>query len=91
MGGMGGVLGGMGSGVGGAGSVVVAGERVLSLKQMREMIDEVYTSKAKHDQKCADAKLARETMEVHLYTFLNTKCAAHVRIGAAIFGSVLPD
>jgi len=40
---------------------------------MREMIDEVYTSKAKHDQKCADAKLARETMEVHLYTFLNTK------------------
>ena len=37
---------------------------------MREMIEELYTSKTKHDQKCADAKLARETVEMHLYTFL---------------------
>ncbi|KAL1512004.1 hypothetical protein AB1Y20_005279 [Prymnesium parvum] len=57
----------------GSGSTLVGGERTLSLKQMRELIDELYASKTKHDQKCADAKLPRETIEMHLYTFLNTK------------------
>ena len=48
-------------------------ERVLTLKQMREMVEELYASKAKHDAKCADAGLPRETLEQHVYTALNTK------------------
>ena len=58
------------SGGGGGGAVA---ERVLTLKQMREMVEELYASKAKHDAKCADAGLPRETLEQHVYTALNTK------------------
>jgi Ca2+-binding EF-hand superfamily protein len=47
--------------------------KVLSLKQLREMIDEIYASKARFDQKCVDNQLPRETMEQHLYTYLNQK------------------
>ncbi|EOD38367.1 hypothetical protein EMIHUDRAFT_454716 [Emiliania huxleyi CCMP1516] len=40
----------------------------------REFIDELYASKARHDERCAqDAKLLRETVEQHLYSYLNTK------------------
>ena len=56
---------------GGGGGAVA--ERVLTLKQMREMVEELYASKAKHDAKCADAGLPRETLEQHVYTALNTK------------------
>ncbi|KAG2393869.1 hypothetical protein C9374_003633 [Naegleria lovaniensis] len=45
----------------------------LSLKQLKEIIEEIYTSKHKFDQKCQESKLPRETMEQHLYTFLNQK------------------
>jgi hypothetical protein len=49
-------------------------DRVLSLRGMREMIDELYAAKAKHNARCAtDSRLRRETMEQHLYTHLNTK------------------
>ena len=47
--------------------------KVLSLKQIREIIDEIYSSKSKFDQKCVDNQLPRETMEQHLYTYLNQK------------------
>ncbi|KAL9655035.1 hypothetical protein ABK040_008818 [Willaertia magna] len=45
----------------------------LSLKQLKEIIDEIYSSKVKFDQKCRESNLPRETMEQHLYTFLNQK------------------
>lgn len=47
--------------------------KLLSLKQIREIIDEIYASKSKFDQKCVDNQLPRETMEQHLYTYLNQK------------------
>jgi Ca2+-binding EF-hand superfamily protein len=51
----------------------IKSNKILSLKQTKEIIDEIYTSKAKFDQKCVDNKLPRETMEQHLYTYLNQK------------------
>ncbi|CAK60189.1 unnamed protein product (macronuclear) [Paramecium tetraurelia] len=47
--------------------------RNLTLKQLKDVINEIYESKQKFDQKCSDSKLPRETMEQHMYTFLNQK------------------
>jgi len=47
--------------------------RALTLKQMKDVIEEIYNSKAKYDQRCLEAKLPRETMEQHMYTYLNQK------------------
>ena len=38
-------------------------QRSLSLKQLKEIIEEIYASKVKFDQKQFDNKLPRETME----------------------------
>uniref|UniRef100_A0A7S1KQN4 EF-hand domain-containing protein n=1 Tax=Percolomonas cosmopolitus TaxID=63605 RepID=A0A7S1KQN4_9EUKA len=45
----------------------------LTLRQVKEIIEDIYASKAKFDSKCADNHLPRETMEQHLYTYLNQK------------------
>ena len=45
----------------------------LTLKQLHETMDAVWASKARFDAKCAAARLPRETLEQHVYTFLNTK------------------
>jgi hypothetical protein len=37
----------------------------LSLKQLKDSIEEIYNSKSKFDVKCKDALLPRETMEQH--------------------------
>lgn len=50
-----------------------ANTRVLTLKQMNEVIEDIYQSKLKCDQKYIESKLPRETMEQHMYTYLNTK------------------
>ena len=47
--------------------------RNLTLKQLLAFVDELYASKDKYDQKCADSRLPRETMEQHMYTFLNQR------------------
>lgn len=47
--------------------------KALSLRQLKELVEEIYNSKAKFDQKCAENHLPRETMEQHLYTYLNQK------------------
>jgi hypothetical protein len=47
--------------------------RVLTLKQLNEVIADIFESKLKCDQKYIESKLPRETMEQHMYTFLNTK------------------
>jgi cell division septum initiation protein DivIVA len=48
--------------------------RILSLKQLKEnFIDLIYESKEKFDKKCAKNHLPRETMEQHMYTFLNQR------------------
>ena len=45
----------------------------LSLKQLKETIEEIYNSKFKYDEKCKDNKIPRETMEQHMYNYLNKK------------------
>jgi len=54
--------------------------RALTLKQMKDVIEEIYNSKAKYDQRCLEAKLPRETMEQHMYTYLNQKYGLKVCI-----------
>jgi hypothetical protein len=49
------------------------GGRELTQKQLQDFITELYASKVKYDAKCREAKLPRETMEQHLYTYLNQK------------------
>ena len=47
--------------------------KILSLRQLKEVIEEIYASKAKFDERCAEGKMPRETMEQHMYNYLNTK------------------
>ena len=47
--------------------------RDLSLKQLKDHINAIYASKLAFDEKCKDAHLPRETMEQHMYTYLNQK------------------
>lgn len=47
--------------------------RVLTLKQLKDTIEEIYTSKIKYDLKCTEGKMPRETMEQYMWTFLNQK------------------
>ena len=49
------------------------GSKVLTLKMMKDMISEIYVSKEEYDKKCADTKLPKETMEQHMYSYLNQK------------------
>jgi hypothetical protein len=54
--------------------------RALTLKQIKDVIEEIYISKTKYDQRCIEAKLPRETMEQHMYTYLNQKYGLKVRV-----------
>jgi hypothetical protein len=56
------------------------GARVLTKKMMKDVIEEIYESKTNFDKKCIEAKLPRETMEQHMYTFLNQKYGLKVYI-----------
>ncbi len=47
--------------------------RQLSLKQLKDIIEDIYKQKVKYDQKCEEAKLPRETMEQFMYTYLNQR------------------
>ena len=49
------------------------GPRTLTKKMMREIIDEIYESKVNYDKYCEDNKIQYETLEQHMYTFLNHK------------------
>jgi hypothetical protein len=49
------------------------GSRVLTIKMMKDIINEIYTSKVDFDKKCMENKMPRETMEQHMYTYLNQK------------------
>ena len=39
----------------------------------KDIINEIYASKVQYDKKCLENKLPRETMEQHMYTYLNNK------------------
>lgn len=47
--------------------------KVLTLKQLKDTIDDIYASKTRYDVKCKEGGLPRETMEQHMYTFLNQR------------------
>ena len=47
--------------------------KILSLKIVKDIISEIYTSKATFDKKCIESGKPRETLEQHMYTFLNQK------------------
>jgi hypothetical protein len=49
------------------------GSRVLTIKMMKDIINEIYASKVDFDKKCLENKMPRETMEQHMYTYLNQK------------------
>ena len=57
----------------GMSTVIGASGKTLTLKQLKDFIEEIYESKMKFDQKALENKLPRETMEQHMYTFLNQK------------------
>lgn len=47
--------------------------RIFTLKMMKDTIYEIYNSKVEFNKKCDDNQQPRETMEQHMYTFLNHK------------------
>ena len=47
--------------------------RVFTLKMMKDTIYEIYNSKVEFNKKCDENQQPRETMEQHMYTFLNHK------------------
>jgi len=52
---------------------ISGGSKVLTLKMMKDMIAEIYQSKEEYDKKCIDTKVPKETMEQHMYSYLNHK------------------
>ena len=51
----------------------LAGNRVFTLKMMKEIISNIYSSKTIFDQKCLQNKQPKQTMEEFMYTYLNQK------------------
>ena len=47
--------------------------KFLSLKMAKEIMNEIYNSKIFFDRKCYETGKPRETMEQHMYTYLNQK------------------
>ena len=47
--------------------------RVFTIKMMKEIINDIYHSKEEFDKKSDENKLPRETLEQHMYTYLNQK------------------
>lgn len=54
-------------------SQVIISTRVLTIKMLKDMINEIYQSKELYDRKCTENKMPKETMEQHMYSFLNQK------------------
>ena len=46
---------------------------MLTLKQLKEVINDMYVQKQKYDQKCGEARMPKETMEQYMYIYLNRK------------------
>ena len=51
----------------------LAGNRVFTLKMMKEIISNMYTSKISFDKKCIINKQPKQTMEEYMYIYLNQK------------------
>ena len=47
--------------------------KLLSIKMTKDIMNEIYNSKINYDKKCYENKVPRETLEQHMYTYLNQK------------------
>ena len=47
--------------------------KILSIKNTKDIIQEIYNNKTIYDQKCYENKIPRETLEQYMYTYLNQK------------------
>ena len=54
-------------------SKIAKKQQLISLKTLKDFINELYISKSNYDIKCIELKLPKETLEEHMYTFLNKK------------------
>ena len=48
-------------------------QQLITLKTLKDFINELYLSKSQYDIKCTQYKLPKETLEEYMYTFLNKK------------------
>lgn len=47
--------------------------RILTLKQLKDTIQDMYAQKVKFDKKCQENRVGKETLEQYMYTYLNQK------------------
>ena len=43
------------------------------MKQLKDLISDIYLQKKRHDEKSAESRMPRETMEQFMYTYLNQR------------------
>lgn len=53
------------------GSLGPVQSRMLTLKQLKEVINDIFLQKQKFDRKCRDSGQALETLEQYMFTYLN--------------------
>ena len=51
----------------------LSGAKILTKKQMKDFINEIYDSKMEYDKVCSENHLKNESMEHYMYKFLNNK------------------
>jgi hypothetical protein len=54
--------------------------KVMSIKQLKDVINDIFIEKFKHDQRCLEARAQVETMEQFLYTYLSKKYGLKVSL-----------
>ena len=47
--------------------------KLLTIKMTKDIMNEIYNSKTIYDKKCYENQIPRETLEQHMYTYLNQK------------------
>ena len=59
--------------VSGPHSIGVTSMKIHSLKQTKDLVTEIVSSKLRYDEQCLTNKQPRETMEQFMFTFLNQR------------------
>lgn len=59
--------------------IKTASSKALTIKQLRDIIDDLMESKKVYDKKCLASKIPRETLEQYLYTYLTNKYGLKVQ------------
>lgn len=54
-------------------NLFLIGNRILTMKMIKDIINNIYSSKNNFNNKCIENKLPKETMEEYMYTYLNHK------------------